>query len=99
VEREDTVSKVDNIIRVLSHLSSTQGNKSEESYALKNEVDKEDEMKLTNLFEDLIVLLKDDPDNKTMIKEILNKIMNNYGHIKVISQILKYRKSFSVACI
>jgi hypothetical protein len=89
VEREDTISKVDNIIRVLSHLSSTQGNKSEESYALKNEVDKEDELKLTNLFEDMIVLLKDDPDNKTMIKEILNKIMNNYGHIRVISQILK----------
>lgn len=94
VEREETVSKIDNIIRVLSHLSSVQG-ESSEVQMLKNEIDKEDEVKLINLFEDMVVLLKDDPDNKKMIREIWNRIMNGYGHIPVISQILKsVEKSF-----
>lgn len=62
---------------------------------LKNEIDKEDEVKLMNLFEDMIVLLKDDPDNKKMIREIWNRIMNGYGHIPIVSQILKsVEKSF-----
>lgn len=95
MEKEDTVSKIDNIIRELSHLSSTQGNSSEESQILKKEIDKEDEMKLANLFEDMVVLLKDDPENKNMIREIWNRIMNGYGHVPVISQILKsVEKSF-----
>lgn len=94
MEREETISKIDNIIRVLSHLSSTQ-NKNSEARMLKNEIDKEDEVKLMNLFEDMIVLLKDDPDNKKMIREIWNRIMNGYGHIPIVSQILKsVEKSF-----
>jgi hypothetical protein len=89
VEKEETVSKIDNIIRELSHLSSTQGKSSEESQILKKEIDKEDEMKLANLFEDMVVLLKDDPENKNMIRDLWNRIMNGYGHVQVISQILK----------
>lgn len=89
VEKEETVSKIDNIIRELSHLSLTQGKSSEESQILKKEIDKEDEMKLANLFEDMVVLLKDDPENKKMIRDLWNRIMNGYGHVQVISQILK----------
>jgi hypothetical protein len=95
VEKEETASKIDNIIRELSHLSSTQGKSSEESQILKKEIDKEDEMKLANLFEDMVVLLKDDPENKNMIRGIWNRIMNGYGHVPVIAQILKsVEKSF-----
>ena len=94
VEKEETVSKIDNVIRELSHLSSAQ-EKSSEAQMLKKEIDKEDEMKLANLFEDLLVLLKDDPENKNMIREIWNRIMNGYGHVPVISEILKsVEKSF-----
>ena len=95
VEKEEILSKIDNIIRELSHLSSARGKSSEESQILKKEIDKEDEMKLANLFEDLVVLLKDDPENKNMIREIWNRIMNGYGHVPVISEILKsVEKSF-----
>ena len=52
-------------------------------------------MKLANLFEDMVVLLKDDPENKNMIRDLWNRIMNGYGHVQVISQILKsVEKSF-----
>jgi hypothetical protein len=95
VEKEEILSKIDNIIRELSHLSSARGKSSEESQILKKEIDKEDEMKLANLFEDLVVLLKDDPENKNKIREIWNRIMNGYGHVPVISEILKaVEKSF-----
>ena len=89
MEKEETVSKIDNIIRELSHLSSTQGISSEESQILKKEIDKDDDLKLLGLFEDMVVLLKDDPENKSKIRAIWNRIMNGYGHIAVISQILK----------
>ena len=95
MEKEETVSKIDNIIRELSHLSSTQGKISEESQILKKEINKEDVMKLASLFEDMVVLLKDYPENKNKIREIWNRIMNGYGHVPVISGILKsVEKSF-----
>ena len=94
MNQEETIVRIDNIIRVLSHLDSTQESNSEESLNLKNAVDKEDRPKLANLLEDMVVLLRDDPDNKNKIKEAWNKIMNGYGHIKPISEILKSAKKY-----
>jgi len=88
VERQDILSNIDKIIRELSHLNSGQ-EKSSESQILQKEIDKDDELKLLGLFEDMLVLLKDDPENKSKIRAIWNRIMNGYGHIAVISQILK----------
>jgi len=88
VERQDIVSSIDNIIRELSHLDSAQ-KESSESQLLENEIDKDDVLKLLSLFEDMVVLLKDDPENKVKIRTIWNRIMNGYGHIEPISQILK----------
>jgi hypothetical protein len=90
-KEEEAISRVDKIIRVLSHLDSTDDDKSnsEETLKLKNEIDKEDRLKLVNLFEDMVILLRDDPDNKSKIKETWNKIMNGYGHITPISEILQ----------
>jgi hypothetical protein len=93
MDREETISRIDNIIRVLSHLDSThEGNSVELN--LKNAADKEDRPKLEDLLEDLVVLLRDDPDNKSKIKELWNKIMNGYGHIKPISEILEAVKEY-----
>jgi len=89
VEKQDIISNIDNLIRELSHLNSSQAKGSEELQLLKKEIDKEDEMKLLNLFEDMVVLLKDDPENKNMIRQIWNRIMNGYGHIAPISKILR----------
>jgi hypothetical protein len=87
-QKEQAISVVDNIIRSLSHLDSDKSN-SEKTLKLRNEIDKEDRLKLVNLFEDMVVLLRDDPDNKSKIKETWNKIMNGYGHITPISEILQ----------
>jgi hypothetical protein len=96
-EEEEAISRVDKIIRVLSHLDSTDDDdksNSEETLKLKNEIDKEDRLKLVNLFEDMVILLRDDPDNKSKIKETWNKIMNGYGHITPISEILQSVKKY-----
>ncbi|MGA7043096.1 MAG: hypothetical protein WBY71_05470 [Nitrososphaeraceae archaeon] len=89
MDREETMARIDNTIKVLSHLDSPHESNSEETMSLKNAIDKEDRPKLVNLLEDVVVLLKDDPDNKSKIKEMWNKIMSGYGHIKPISEILE----------
>jgi hypothetical protein len=93
MDREETIRRINNIIRVLSHLDSTHESNSM-ALNLKNAVDKEDRPKLEDLLEDLVVLLRDDPDNKNKIKEFWNKIMNGYGHIKPISEILESVKEY-----
>jgi hypothetical protein len=94
MEREETITKIDNLIRMLLHLDSGKENDSEEMLTLKNAIDKEDRPKLAILFEEMVVLLKDDPDNKSKIKEMWNKVMNGYGHIKPISEILESVKQY-----
>ena len=94
MEREETITKIDNIIRMLLHLDSGKEKDSEEMLTLKNAIDNEDRPKLAILFEEMVVLLKDDPDNKSKIKEIWNKVMNGYGHIKPISEILESVKEY-----
>jgi hypothetical protein len=44
---------------------------------------------ITKQLEDMVILLKDESDNKSNIKQIWNKIMNSYGHVKPISEILE----------
>ena len=89
MEPGETITKIDNTIRILLHLDSEKENDSEEMLTLKNAIDKEDRPKLAILFEDMVVLLKDDPDNKNKIKEMWNKVMNGYGHIRPIFEILE----------
>lgn len=99
MEREQVIKKVDILIRELLHCGSkttvdeNNNNASEDTNKLKYEIDEEDKVKLANLFEDLIVLLKDDPDNKNEIKKLWNRIMDGYGHVKPVSEILASIKS------
>jgi hypothetical protein len=93
MEREETITKIDNIIRILLRSDSGKEDNSEEILNLKNAIDKEDRPKLAILFEDMVVLLKDDPDNKSKIKEMWNKVMNGYGHIRPIFEILQSVKN------
>lgn len=94
MEPGETITKIDNTIRILLHLDSEKENDSEETLTLKNAIDKEDRPKLAILLEDMVILLKDDPDNKTKIKEMWNKVMNGYGHIKPVSEILETVKRY-----
>ena len=93
MEREETITKIDNITRMLLHLDSGKEKDSEEMLTLKNAIDNEDRPKLAILFEEMVVLLKDDPDNKSKIKEMWNKVMNGYGHIRHIFEILESVKN------
>jgi len=94
MEPGETITKIDNTIRILLHLDSEKENDSEEMLTLKNAIDKEDRPKLAILLEDMVILLKDDPDNKSKIKEMWNKVMNGYGHIKPVSEILETVKRY-----
>jgi hypothetical protein len=42
----------------------------------------------------MVVLLRNDPDNKRKINETWNKMRNGYGHIKPISEILESVKEY-----
>jgi hypothetical protein len=79
------------------HIWTPQESNSEQTLDLENVVDKEDRPKLENLLEDMVILLKDDPNNKSKIKQMWNKIMNGYGHAKIpIFEILESVKIFSI---
>ena len=99
MDREQVIKRIDIVIRELLHSSSksetdNKNDNYEEAVKLRNGIEEEDKVKLANLLEDLIVLLKDDPDNKTDIKKSWNKIMDGYGHVKPVSEVLELVKPF-----
>ena len=99
MEREQVIKRIDIVIRELLHSSSkseadNKNNNYEETVKLKSEIEEEDKVRLASLLEDLIVLLKDDPDNKSDIKKSWNKIMDGYGHVKPVSEVLELVKPF-----
>ena len=101
METQAVIERIDIIIRILLSSSRSAGKSqteddninSDEIVKFKDKIEEEDKPKLAGLLEDLVVLLKDDPDNKRDIRQICNKIMNGYGHLKPISEILATVKS------
>lgn len=93
MERDEIIRRIEIIIRGMLEPSAKVDLSSEIKSAL-NEVDEDDKPKLANLLEDLIVLLKDDPENRTGIKKLWNKITDGYGHISSISDVLASVKRF-----
>jgi hypothetical protein len=93
-EQENIVKRVDLIIRALSQ-SRTEMNNSEDIQKIKTGVEQDDKPKLVALLEDTLVLLKDNPQNTTKIKEKLNRIWDGYGHIKPLSEVVdQIKKSY-----
>ena len=101
MESQAVIERIDIIIRILLSSSRSGGKSqteddninSDEIVKFKDKIEEEDKPKLAALLEDLVILLKDDPDNKRDIRQIWNKIMNGYGHLKPISEILAAVKS------
>lgn len=91
---EETISEIDSIIRVLSK-AAPRGNlvDQEEVNALQR-VDSEDQLKLADRLEDMIVLLKDEPDNKRKILEAHDLVMEQYGHVQPVREALDAVKTF-----
>jgi hypothetical protein len=84
MERDEIIKRIDIIATGLSQPN----NESPEISIVRQEVEEEDKPKLAALLEDLIVMLKDDPDNRAKIKGICGKLMDGYGHIKPVSEVL-----------
>lgn len=84
-ERKNVIKRIDLIVRALFQ-SKTNGSK--DMQKIKDEVEQDDKPKLAELLEDMLVLLKDDPDNRLKIKEKLNRIWDGYGHIKPLSEVV-----------
>jgi hypothetical protein len=84
MERDEIIKRIDIIATGLSQPN----NESPEISIVRKEVEEEDKPKLAALLEDLIVMLKDDPDNRAKIKGICGKLMDGYGHIKPVSEVL-----------
>jgi hypothetical protein len=87
MERDEIIKRIDIITRGLSQ-PNNETDKSSEINIVRKEVEEEDKPKLAALLEDLIVMLKDDPENRAKIKGIWGGLMDGYGHIKPVSEVL-----------
>jgi hypothetical protein len=87
MERDEIIKRINIIIRGLSQ-PNNEIDESSEINSVRKEVEEEDKPKLAALLEDLIVLLKDDPENRAKIKGIWSRLTDGYGHIKPMSEVL-----------
>lgn len=91
---DETISKIDSMIRVLSK-SSPHGSILEEGdIKALNQVFPEDQLKLADRLEDLIIFLKDEPDNKRKILESHDLAMDEFGHVKPVRDVLDSVKAY-----
>lgn len=90
----ETISKIDSIIRVLSK-SKPHGDLLDQNEINRlNKVEEDDKPKLADRLEELIMLLKDEPDNTNKIREIHGTTMDEFGHIMPVSDVLNAVKEF-----
>ena len=85
---EETISEIDSIIRVLSKASPHGNLLDVDDVSSLGKVDSEDQPKLADKLEDMIVLLKDEPDNKRRILEAHDSVMDGFGHVKPVRDVL-----------
>ena len=92
-QTENLIKRIDSIVRSLSQSKS--GTRiSEDVQKIKDDVEQDDKPRLAALLEDIIVLIKDDPQNTVRMKQILNRIWDGYGHIKPLSEIIDEVKKY-----
>ncbi len=90
----ETISKIDSTIQVLSKAAPHRSILDQNDIKALNSVDSEDQLKLADRLEDMIVFLKDEPDNKRKILESHDLIMNEFGHVGPIRDILDSVKTY-----
>ncbi len=92
---DETISKIDSIIRILSKSTPRGGFLDQDDIKGLNGIEEEeDKPKLAERLEDMIVLLKDEPDNKRKIREVHDATMNEFGHVAPVSDALNSVKGF-----
>jgi hypothetical protein len=91
---DETISKVESMIRVLSKATPRGGILDQDDIKALNQVESEDQPKLAERLEDMIVLLKDEPDNKRKILEIHDTTMDEFGHVRPVHDTLDSIKAY-----
>jgi hypothetical protein len=91
MEKEEIFRTLDNLARGLTHSNLEMG--SLDIKIVREKVEEEDKPKLASILEDLLVILKDDPENNSKIKIMCNQLMDGYGHIKPISELVNSVKA------
>ncbi len=91
---DETISKIDSMIRVLSKASPHGNILEQEDIKALNQVESEDQLKLAGRLEDLIVFLKDEPDNKRKILESHDLTMDEFGHVRPVHDALDSVKAY-----
>jgi hypothetical protein len=91
---EETISKIDSMIRVLSKASPHGDTLEQGDIKALSGVEAEDQLRLADRLEDLIVFLKDEPDNKRKILEAHDLAMDEFGHIRPVHDSLDSVKKY-----
>ena len=91
---DETINKIDSMIRVLSKATPHGNILDQDDIKALNGVESEDQMKLAERLEDMIVFLKDEPDNRRKILEVHDLTMDEFGHLKPISETLVSVKTY-----
>ncbi len=89
MDKDKTILKIDEIIKTLSKSKSPLTILTGDEVKSVQNVDREDQTKLANRLEDLVVLLRDDPDNKKKIREARQIAFDEFGHVSPVWDVLK----------
>jgi hypothetical protein len=89
LDKVTTIQKIDEIIRTLSKSDKPLSILTTDEIKSIQDVDKEDQSKLADRLEDLVVLLRDDPDNKRQIRELRQIAFDEFGHVSPVWDVLK----------
>ncbi len=89
MDKETTILKIDEIIKTLSESKKPLTILTPDEVKAIQDVDKEDHSKLADRLEDLVVLLRDDPDNKRKIHEVRQIAFDEFGHVSPVWDVLK----------
>jgi hypothetical protein len=93
LDKDATIQKIDEIIRTLSNSKKQPTILTADEIKSIQDVDNEDKSKLANRLEDLVILLRDDPDNKQKIKDARQIAFDEFGHVSPVWNILDAVKS------
>ena len=93
LDKDSTIKKLDEIIRTLSSSKKQSTILTADEIKSIQDVDNDDKSKLANRLEDLVVLLRDDPDNRQKIKDVRMTAFDEFGHVGPVRDILESVKS------
>jgi hypothetical protein len=89
LDKDTTLRKIDEIIMILSKSKKQSVLLTPDEVKAIQSVYGEDQQKIANRLEDLVVLLRDDPDNKKGIRDARQIAFNEFGHVPPVWSVLK----------